>query len=154
MHVSQRFLGAVLASFVQVMAVGCDAERDDDDMEAVDDGDDEPDDETDEDEGDGDDGDTSDDKGDRIKTGDPSSPSKDPGYSPCGNGVVDEGEECDDGWFNDASRECTDACLANDCNLDEQGFCTDAIWPALDFDLYPCAAHVPASQCEPDVATG
>ena len=47
----------------------------------------------------------------------------------------------------DDNRECTDACLANDCNLDEQGFCTDAMWPALDFDLYPCPAG--ADDCDP-----
>lgn len=146
MHASHRLLGAVLASFVQITAVGCDAERDDDDMTAVeDDGDDEPDDEADDDDADG--GDSAGDKGDRIGTDAPSSPGRTPGFSPCGNGVVDDGEECDDGWFNDANRECTDACLANDCNLDEQGFCTDAMWPALDFDLYPCPAG--ADDCDP-----
>lgn len=57
--------------------------------------------------------------------------------SPCGNGIVDDGEQCDDGWANANDRECTNACTFNDCDLDEDGTCLH--WPAADVDLYPCA---------------
>jgi len=53
---------------------------------------------------------------------------------PCGDGVLDVGEECDDGVANGDDRECTHACTFNGCALDEHGVCT----PAADVDLYPC----------------
>jgi hypothetical protein len=53
---------------------------------------------------------------------------------PCGDGSVDDGEECDDGVANGNDRECTLACTLNHCELDERGVCT----PAADVDLYPC----------------
>lgn len=56
--------------------------------------------------------------------------------SPCGNGIVDAGEQCDDGWANANDRECTHACTFNDCDLDEDGTCIRA--PVADVDLYPC----------------
>jgi hypothetical protein len=57
---------------------------------------------------------------------------------PCGNAVLDAGEECDDGLANGNDRECTYACELNDCELDAHGVCEDH-WPAADVDLYPCA---------------
>ena len=59
-------------------------------------------------------------------------------FSPCGNGFVDDGEQCDDGWANGNDRECTHACTFNDCDLDEDGACIGGHWPAADVDLYPC----------------
>lgn len=44
---------------------------------------------------------------------------------PCGNGVVEAEELCDDGVLNGPDRECTYLCVPNDCELDEQGWCID-----------------------------
>ncbi|MFO0635570.1 MAG: hypothetical protein U0168_22230 [Nannocystaceae bacterium] len=44
---------------------------------------------------------------------------------PCGNGVVEADELCDDGVLNGPDRECTYLCEPNDCELDEQGWCID-----------------------------
>ena len=70
---------------------------------------------------------------------------------PCGNAVVDPGEECDDGLANGAQRECTMKCQLNECDLDAAGYC-EAHWPAADVDLYPCA-DLPADHeaCDLDI---
>ncbi|MBC8073129.1 MAG: hypothetical protein IAG13_32705 [Deltaproteobacteria bacterium] len=71
---------------------------------------------------------------------------------PCGDAVVDPGEECDDGLANGAQRECTLSCELNECDLDAAGYC-EAHWPAADVDLYPCA-ELPADHdgCELGIA--
>ena len=33
----------------------------------------------------------------------------------CGDGVVQDGEECDDAWENDDAAPCTSTCKANIC---------------------------------------
>ncbi len=57
--------------------------------------------------------------------------------SSCGDGVIEGGEECDDGDANGASRECTNTCVFNACDLDAAGNCSADIH--LDLDLFPCA---------------
>jgi hypothetical protein len=76
---------------------------------------------------------------DLATAGVPSSgPHLPPPLHPCGNGVVDAGEACDDGLANGNDRECTYTCTFNDCDLDAHGVCIDH-GPAADVDLYPCA---------------
>lgn len=50
--------------------------------------------------------------------------------SPCGNGVLDAGEVCDDGWANGPHRACTNACTINECELDPQGNCVEGSLPS------------------------
>jgi hypothetical protein len=50
-------------------------------------------------------------------------------YHPCGNGVLDEGEACDDGVLNGPSRRCTNACEFNDCEVADDGWCESPIGP-------------------------
>jgi hypothetical protein len=112
------------------MALGCDSEPiDDPEGDAV-----EVDASDEEDDGDDDD-DAPEDPTERFKTGDPAS--GDLPASPCGNGLVDAGEECDDGWANGPNQECTNACTFNNCELDEDGNCIDVHWPAADVDYHP-----------------
>ena len=61
-----------------------------------------------------------------------------PPLHPCGNGVIDGDEACDDGLGNGNDRECTQGCTFNDCELDPHGVCIDD-GPAADVPLYPCA---------------
>ena len=57
---------------------------------------------------------------------------------PCGNAVLDDGEDCDHGAANGPDRECTNACVYNDCDLDEQGVCITDSDPVADVPLHPC----------------
>ncbi len=59
------------------------------------------------------------------------------GFHPCGNGTLDPGEACDDGFANGDDRECTLQCELNDCELDEAGVCEPGT-PAAEVELYPC----------------
>lgn len=74
------------------------------------------------------------------------------GIAECGDGQVGGDEQCDDGEANGATRECTDACVFNSCELDAAGNCSGPAHP--DFDLYPCA-DVPGTKegCDLDYAT-
>jgi len=65
-------------------------------------------------------------------------PQADGELHPCGNAIVDAGEQCDHGAANGADRECTHACEYNDCDLDEHGVCLAPSWPAADVPLHPC----------------
>src|SRR6187549_827917 len=63
--------------------------------------------------GDGDgDGDTT---GDGDGDGDPGDGDGDTGNGTCGDGVVDDGEECDFGPANSDSSTCTTSCLIAEC---------------------------------------
>lgn len=140
----------VVAAAVGAGAIGCDAEAPpapdgatDDDLDDDDDaaGPDEDDDDLDDDD-------------DPIPPvlASPGVPPPADGLHPCGNGVLDAGETCDDGLANGDDRECTLACTFNDCDLDAQGVCIDH-WPAADVDLYPCAELAgTVTGCDLDVA--
>lgn len=144
-----------LAMFATVAAVGCDSEtppRGDDTAAASDDTDDDGDDDdaSDGDDGGGDDG--------RPVThlaapgGPAAGPTADVPLHPCGNAILDDGEQCDDGLANGDDRECTWTCTLNECELDEHGVCTHDT-PAADVDLYPCARGLDHLQgCDLDVA--
>lgn len=75
------------------------------------------------------------------------------GLAPCGNAVLDPGEECDDGLANGNDRECTYACTLNDCDLDEHGYCVHHS-PAADVGLYPCADLDDVQGCHLGLAGG
>jgi hypothetical protein len=74
---------------------------------------------------------------DEVGTAPAPGPDADVPLHPCGNGVLDDGEECDDGPLNGPRRACTSLCRINECELDERGEC-EGHWPAADVDLYPC----------------
>jgi hypothetical protein len=141
-----KVIGA-LSLLATVVVAGCDTEAppmpdetaaivEDEDPDAQDDDDD-----------DGDDG--GDDGHVIVALAAPTQPQS--GLHPCGNAVLDDGEECDDGLANGNDRECTYACTLNDCDLDEHGYCEDH-WPAADVDLYPCANTGTQTACDVGLA--
>lgn len=127
-------LAGALSLLVTVVVAGCDAEGPPMPDETAAMVDDESSDAQDDDDDNGDDG------GDEghvvVALAAPTQPQS--GLHPCGNAVIDPGEECDDGLANGNNRECTYACTLNDCDLDEHGYC-EHHGPAADVDLYPCA---------------
>lgn len=135
-----RHVAFLLGTLATGAGLGCEAEDPPGSEDAADTGD-APDDGSDDDDGDdGDDGGDDGDGGARVSAlaapGGAPSADHEPTLPlhPCGDGVVDAGEECDDGVANGDDRECTNACTVNGCDLDQHGVCT----PAADVPLYPC----------------